>query len=136
MNLRYHLDANVLLRFMRDDDRVQSPASARLFASAKAGKVRLAVSAVTVAEVFYVLARGYRLPKTEAAAKLLAITQSDILEVENRDRIHDALQRVIAANVDFGDAYLAATAAASNEAAAAFDGDLDAFTDITTVVPT
>ena len=46
---RFHLDANVVLRFLRDDDPKQSAAAARLFESAKSGKVRLSISAVTIA---------------------------------------------------------------------------------------
>ena len=68
MSPRFHLDANVVLRFLRNDDPLQSPAAARLFESAKAKKLRLAISAVTVAETFYVLARVYKHTKPDAAA--------------------------------------------------------------------
>ena len=133
---RYHLDANVVLRFLRNDDTNQSPAAARFFASAKAGRVRLKISAVTVAEAFYVLSRVYKHTKADAAAKLLPLMQSEVLEVENRSRVLDALQRVTKANVDFGDGYLASTAPERGDAIASFDGDLQSFTDVATVVPT
>jgi predicted nucleic acid-binding protein len=136
MSLRFHLDANVVLRFLRNDDTNQSPAAARLFASAKAGEVRLTISAVTVAEVFYVLSRVYKHTKADAAAKLLPLMQSDVLEVDNRPRVFDALRRVTKANVDFGDGYLAATAVEQGDGIASFDDDLQSFTDVATVVPT
>lgn len=132
---RYHLDANVVLRFLRNDDPGQSPASAKLFASASAGKVHLSLSAVTVAEIFYVLSRAYRLPRADAAAKLIPLLQSAVLTVENRRRVIDTLKRVATANVDFGDAYLAATAAEQGDPVASFDRDLQAFPDIKTIVP-
>ena len=135
MSARYHLDANVVLRFLRNDDTNQSPAAARLFASAKAGKVRLTISAVTVAEAFYVLSRVYKHTKVDAAAKLLPLMQSDVLEVDNRPRVLDALQRVTKANVDFGDGYLASTAVEQGDGIASFDEDLQSFTDVATVVP-
>lgn len=136
MSPRYHLDANVVLRFLRNDDTNQSPAAARLFASAKAGKVRLTISAVTVAEAFYVLSRVYKHTKADAAAKLLPLMQSEVLEVDNRPRVLDALQRVTKANVDFGDGYLASAAVEHGDGIASFDEDLQSFTDVATVVPT
>lgn len=132
---RYHLDANVVLRFLRNDDTRQSPAAAKLFANAKSGKIHLLISAVTVAEVFYVLARVYKHTRADAAAKLIPLVHSDTIEVENRKRVLDALLRVTKANVDFGDGYLASTAAERGERIASFDRDLQAFTDIVTVVP-
>jgi predicted nucleic acid-binding protein len=132
---RYHLDANVVLRFLRNDDPAQSPAAAKLFASASAGKAHLSLSAVTVAEIFYVLARVYRHSRADAAAKLIPLLQSAVVTVENRRRVLDALKRVATANVDFGDAYLAATAAEQGDQVASFDRDLQAFPDITTIAP-
>ena len=131
----YHLDANVVLRFLRNDDPRQSPAAAKLFAQAKSGRVSLAISAVTVAEVFYVLARVYKLSRAEAAAKLMPLLQSNVLEVEHRRRILDALQRVGRANIDFGDGYLAATAVEQGAKVASFDEDLQAFPDLTAIMP-
>ena len=135
MTPRYHLDANVVLRFLRNDDPVQSPAAKRFFAEARSGHARLLISAVTVAEIFYVLARVYKHARADAAAKLIPLIQSDALEVENRQRVIDALQRVAKGDVDFGDGYLAATAAARGDKVASFDRDLQAFSDVVTVVP-
>ncbi len=135
MSPRFHLDANVVLRFLRNDDPSQSPAAARLFENAKAKKVRLSISAVTVAEAFYVLARVYRHTKPDAAAKLRPLIQSDAIDVDDRSRVLDALERVIRANVDFGDGYLAATAAEDSGSIASFDVDLKRFNDVRTVVP-
>ena len=135
MSPRFHLDANVVLRFLRNDDPSQSPAAARLFENAKAKKVRLSISAVTVAEAVYVLARVYRHTKPDAAAKLRPLIQSDAIDVDDRSRVLDALERVIRANVDFGDGYLAATAAEDSGSIASFDVDLKRFNDVRTVVP-
>jgi predicted nucleic acid-binding protein len=132
----YQLDANVILRFLLKDSSQQSPAAGRLFASAKEGRIQLRLSSVTLAEVFYVLVHWCKLPRPVAATKLLAFAQSSVVDVECRRRNLDALQRVIRANVDFGDAYLAATAFETGDKVASFDGDLKAFTDITTVRPT
>jgi predicted nucleic acid-binding protein len=135
MPTRCHLDANVVLRFLRNDDPRQSPAAARLFETAKAGRTHLLLSAVTVAETFYVLVKVYGLTRTEAAGKLLPFIQSDVIEVESSSRVADALQRVARANVDFGDGYLAATAAERGDKIVSFDKDMRAFADVTTEAP-
>jgi predicted nucleic acid-binding protein len=106
-----------------------------LFENAKAKKLRLAISAVTVAETFYVLARVYKHTKPDAASKLRPLIQSDAIDVDDRSRVLDALERVIRANVDFGDGYLAATAAEDGGSIASFDEDLQRFKDVKTVVP-
>jgi predicted nucleic acid-binding protein len=130
-----HLDANVVLRFLRNDDPAQSPAAARLFESSKSGRATLHLSAVSLAEIFYVLVKVYGMRRPEAAAKLLPLVRSDAIEVEHRHRASNTLQRIIAANVDFGDAYLAATAREAGATVASFDRDFAAFKDVTTVVP-
>jgi predicted nucleic acid-binding protein len=135
MPVRCHLDANVVLRFLRNDDPKQSPAAARLFEKAKAGRVHLLLSAVTIAETFYVLVKVYGLTRTEAAGKLLPFIQSDVIAVESSSRVADALQRVARANVDFGDGYLAATAAERGDKIVSFDEDMRAFADVATEAP-
>ena len=135
MTPRFHLDANIVLRFLRNDDPLQYPAAARLFENAKAKKLHLAVSAVTVAETFYVLARVYKHTKPDAAAKLRPLIQSDAIDVDDRSRVLDALERVISANVDFGDGYLAAIAAEDGGGIASFDEDFRRFRDVETVIP-
>lgn len=124
-----------MLRFLRNDDPLQSPAAARLFENAKAKKLSLVISAVTVAETFYVLARVYKHTKPDAASKLRPLIQSDTIDIDDRPRVLDALERVIRANVDFGDGYLAATASEDGGNIASFDEDLQRFKDVKAVVP-
>jgi predicted nucleic acid-binding protein len=127
---RIHLDANVILRFLRNDDSKQSPAAARLFQKAAAGKAALLVSAVTINEVFFAFASFYRLSQSVTAQKLLPFVRTGIAEFEHETCLLDALQRVIAENVDFGDAFLAATAAVHKEPIASFDRDFRKFKDV------
>jgi predicted nucleic acid-binding protein len=128
---RLHLDANVVLRFLRDDDPKQSPAARRLIAEANEGKVTLLLSAITAAEIFYALRASYKLPRAEIATLLTGLLRSGVLEVEHELRLLDALTRVRTANVDFGDAWLAATAAETGEPVASFDEDFENFRDVT-----
>jgi predicted nucleic-acid-binding protein len=127
---RIHLDANVILRFLRNDDARQSPAAARLFQKAAGGTVALFISAVTINEVFFAFTSSYKLSHPDTAGKLLPFIRASVVEFEHEDCLVDALQRVISEKVDFGDAYLAARAAQAKDLVASFDQDLKSFKDI------
>jgi predicted nucleic acid-binding protein len=131
----YQLDANVLLRFLRNDHREFSPRAQALVQGANDGRAILEVSAVTVAEVFYALRASYGVGRRLAARTLAEMLTAPAFRVAERDRVLDALQRVQAANVDFGDAYLAATAAENGGKIMSFDRDLDKFADVKRVEP-
>jgi predicted nucleic acid-binding protein len=128
---RIHLDANVILRFLRNDNPKQSPAAARLFQKAAGGKAAVFVSAVTINEVFYAFTSFYKVSHAGTAKIILPFVRTGVVEFEHEACLVDALQKVITENVDFGDAWLAATAAANHEQVASFDHDLKKFKDIT-----
>ena len=130
MSQRIRLDANVILRFLRNDDVKQSAAAAGLFEKAKAGSVRLFVTAVAMNEVFFALTSFYKLSQADAAKKLLPFALAGAVEFEEEECLMDSLQRVISEEVDFGDAYLAASAARAKDMVASFDKDLRKFKDV------
>lgn len=124
------LDANVLLRFLRDDDVVQSPQARKLMSAAQAGKVRLLLTALTVAETFHALRTSYEMSREEAAGWLEQLMQTGVFVSDEAAIINDALRRVKAHNVDFGDAMLAAEAVASGMSVASFNNDFKKFSDV------
>jgi predicted nucleic acid-binding protein len=120
-----------LIRFLRNDHAIFSPRAAKLIQQASQGAVILEVSAVTVAEAFYALRASYHVDRRRAAQTLAGLLNTAAFWLSEPSRIVDALARVQAANVDFGDAYLAASAFETGNAVASFDHDLDKFSDIT-----
>jgi predicted nucleic acid-binding protein len=126
----YQLDANVMLRFLRDDHRDFSPRAAHFIKQANEGKAVLEVSAVTVAEVFYALKAFYGVDRRIAARTLAKLLNTPAFRLAERLRILNTLERVQSVNVDFGDAYLAAAAFETGTAVASFDRDFDKFKDI------
>jgi len=130
MSRRIRLDANIILRFLCNDDPRQSPAAARLFQKAAVGAETLFVSTITISEVFYAFTSAYKLSRSEAAGKLLPLVRAGVVEFEEEDCLIETLRRVISENVDFGDVYLAAGAARSQDLVASFDRDLRKFEDI------
>ena len=109
---RIHLDANVILRFLRNDDARQSPAAARLFQKAAGGTVALFISAVTINEVFFAFTSSYKLSHPDTAGKLLPFIRASVVEFEHEDCLVDA------------------RAAQAKDLVASFDQDLKSFKDI------
>lgn len=126
----YQMDANVLLRFLRNDHKEFSPRARKLIEQANAGKVALEVSAVTVGEIFYALKAAYQVDRRTAAQTLAAVLNTPAFRLSESRRVLDALARVQSANVDFGDAYLASAASESGTQIASFDRDFDKFSDV------
>lgn len=127
---RVHLDANVILRFLRNDDPKQSPLAADLFTKAQEQKLDLIVSSVIILEVFYVLAETYGLQRTQVAKILETFICSGLVSCENDSVVIDALRRITSNKISFGDAYLAACAVHAQESVASFDRHLTTFTDV------
>jgi len=124
------LDANVLVRFLVQDDAKQSAAATALFEKAERHEAVLHLDGLTVAETAYVLIGRYGQRRRDVVNVLLAIIQNAGVETAQREIVTDALQRYGAMNVDFPDAWLAARAAQLGHPVASFDRDFDKFKDI------
>ena len=124
------LDANVLVRFLVQDEPKQSAAAAALFEKAERHEAVLHLDGLAVAETVYVLIGRYGRRRSDVVNVLLAIIQNAGVETAQREIVTDALQRFGAMNVDFPDAWLAARAAQLGHQVASFDRDFDKFKDI------
>ncbi|MGN6369046.1 MAG: PIN domain-containing protein [Phycisphaerae bacterium] len=130
MSQAVRVDANVILRFLRNDDPTLSLEAGRLFQKGAQGGVRLYITAVTFSEVFFALTSFYKLSSAKAAEVLLDFLRSAVAVFEHDSALADALERVMAHAVDFGDAFLAATATQANDLVATFDRDFQKFKDV------
>jgi len=129
------LDANVLVRFLVQDDAKQGPAATALMAAAERGEHRLHLDSLAIAETVDVLVGRYHRKRDTVASALMAVIQNTGVETAESGIVTDALRRYSAANVDFADAWLAARAAHLGFDVASFDRDLDKFKDIRRVEP-
>jgi predicted nucleic-acid-binding protein len=121
------LDANVVLRFLRQDDPAQGPACAELFSRAERGEFSLRLDAISFAEVVWVLTSFYKQPRTKIEEHLSSLLQHPAIAVENRDRLQNALGLFASTNVDFIDCYLAAQGRESGEVIVTYDRDFKKF---------
>jgi len=119
-----------LLRFIQDDHKEFSPRAARFIQQANKGEAVLNVAAITIGEVFYAMKTFYHVERRKTAQVLSNLLDAPAFYLPEHRRIMDALERVQSANVDFGDAYLAATAAEAGIPVASFDRDMDKFKDV------
>lgn len=109
-------DANVFLRFLRNDHPEHSPAARQVIEEAAAGAVILRVQEIVVADIFYTLtAPVMKIPRATAARQLSALLQQAGIEVENRSRVIDILALCETKNIDYGDAALIVAAQSSTQ---------------------
>ena len=67
------LDANVILRFILDDNPIVSPKARSIFETINSGRVKVFISAMAAFEVVFTLERTYSLSKSIIAQKFLSI---------------------------------------------------------------
>lgn len=126
----YHLDTNVVVRFLTPDDPKQWPAAEALMWAARDGKVTLLLDPVVISELTYALDLYFGRGREEIAVSLAALVRSPGIKTADRGILLDALKRYGARPVEFAHALLAARACADNAAVASFDRDCDRFEDV------
>lgn len=99
-------DTNVLLRAMLDDDPIQSKL-ARAHLSSLGVRTSGFVSTGVLLEVFRVLDRRYRLPRSEIAETFRRLSEVGYLEFEQFDAFVVALDLYEKGHADFSDAVIA-----------------------------
>ncbi|HEX3625019.1 MAG TPA: PIN domain-containing protein [Verrucomicrobiae bacterium] len=118
-------DANVFLRFLRNDHLEHSLAAKQVMEQAAIGEVLLRVPEIVIADIFYTLtAPVMKIPRAAAARQLSALLQQPGIEVENRSRILDVLTICENSNIDYGDAALIVAARTAMQPILSYDHDL------------
>lgn len=102
------LDANVILRFILDDDPSLSPKAKTIFKTIDQGKTKVFISSMAAFEVVFTLEKTYKKPKPEIRKNLLAITKLENVLADKEDILEKALGFYEEKNVSFVDAYQAA----------------------------
>ena len=100
------LDTNILVRYLAQDDPVQSPLAADII------EIRLTeanpgfISTVAMVETVWVLGRAYDLRDREIAAALERVLQADTLVVENEQEVFTATMALKGGRGSFADALI------------------------------
>lgn len=102
------LDTNILVRYLAQDDPVQSPRATKIMESRFTEANPGFITVVAMVETVWVLDRAYGLSDGEIAAALESILQADTLVVENEPEVFMATMALKEGLGSFADALVAA----------------------------
>jgi predicted nucleic-acid-binding protein len=102
------LDTNVLLRYIVRDDAAQAKAASRLIEQRCSKERPGHVSHVVLAELAWVLGRGYGYAKAEVVKVLAAVLSSAELKVQEAAIVWAALRAFQSGQADFADCLIGA----------------------------
>jgi predicted nucleic-acid-binding protein len=105
------LDTNMLVRYLAQDDPVQSPMATDIIEFRLTEENPGFISIVATVETVWVLDRAYGLADEEIAAALERILQADTLVVENEQEVFTATMALKEGGGSFADALIGALAA-------------------------
>jgi len=105
------LDTNVLLRYLMQDDPVQSSRATELIEGRLTEDNPGFLSIVAVAEIAWVLKRAYRLTDAQIVAALERMVEADVLVIENTQEVITATALLKAGRGAFADALIGARGA-------------------------
>lgn len=126
------VDANIFLRYLTGDVPGQASEARNLLERAERGEESLVTTALTIAEIVWVLESVYELDRSSIRAKVVAILGLPGLTVEDQEILLQTIVWYEEKNVDFADCYSAAWMEQSGlEEMYTFDQDFDRFEGLT-----
>lgn len=105
------LDTNVLVRYLTQDDPVQSPKATEIIERRLTEANSGFVSVVAMVETVWVLERAYGLGAADIAAAVERVLQTDVLTVECEQEVFTAMIALKERQGEFADALIAALGA-------------------------
>jgi len=105
------IDTNVIVRYLTQDDRVQSLAAKRIFEQRLTAERPGFISVVVMVETAWVLERAYRASRRAIAASFEALLTTDTLVIESEQEVYLATISLLGGTASFADALIAALGA-------------------------
>ena len=105
------LDTNILVRYLAQDDPIQSPLATEIIESRLTEENPGFISIVAMVETVWVLERAYGLADDEIAAAIERMLQSDTLVVESEQEVFTATMALKEGSGSFADALIGALGA-------------------------
>lgn len=97
-------DSNVLVRFLAEDDPVQTPQAVRLLTAPENHPVFLSV--VVLAETYWVLTKVEKFPHARVVAAFRSLLLSDNFRIDEADLVAAALDTAEVTGCEFADALI------------------------------
>ena len=105
------LDTNVVVRYLAQDDPIQSAKATQIFERRLTEREPGFISLVTMVETVWVLATVYGLPAQEIAQAVERMLQADTLVVQNEQEVFTAVVALKSGRGSFADALVGALGA-------------------------
>jgi len=105
------LDTNILVRYLTQDDPLQSAKATEIIERRLTEEVPGFVSIVAMVETVWVLDRAYGLPAQKIAAAIERMLQTDVLLIENEQEVFTAMIALKQGQGSFADSVIAALGA-------------------------
>ena len=102
------LDTNILVRYLAQDDPIQSPQATQIIELRLTETQPGFISLVTMAETVWVLDSLYGMSDREIASAIERILQADTLSVQNEQEVFTAMSILKTSSGSFSDALIAA----------------------------
>jgi predicted nucleic-acid-binding protein len=117
------IDTNIILRFLVGDDKKQQQKAREIFKEAQAGKRKIIIKPLIIAEACFVLESFYKQQRDKIAASFEVILSQKWLTVEDRETML-SLWPWYRKNFHFVDSYLLAWAEINDAEVISFDKKL------------
>ena len=104
------IDTNVLVRFLVNDDRVQSAKVRQLFATAEKERSMFYVPLLVLLETIWVLESAYQVKRSDLIETISELLLIPVLQFEQREAVQSMLDIVTDALLDLLDALIAQSA--------------------------
>lgn len=101
------LDTNVVIRYLVQDDPVQSKIANRIFEKDLSPKNKGVICVIVLCEVAWVLMRCYKQKKDKIIEVLRTLLVADSIEIDSRDAVWKALRAFESGEADFSDYLIA-----------------------------
>ena len=101
------LDTNILIRYVTQDDRLQSAKATEILERRLTPNNPGFISVVVMAEIVWVLDRAYRLTSREIATVVERLLQVDVLTIEHEQEVFTAMVALKQGRGSFADALIA-----------------------------
>jgi predicted nucleic-acid-binding protein len=108
------LDTNILIRYLIQDDPVQSLQANEIIGRRLTEENPGFISIVVMVEMVWVLERAYRFGARDIASVIERILQANVLVVQNEQEVFTAMIALKEGQGSFADAVIAALAASEN----------------------
>jgi predicted nucleic-acid-binding protein len=107
-NKAIFVDTNLFLRYLTNDVPQQAEAFEKILTRASSGQASLVINSLVIAEIVWTLESFYKVSKTNIQARILAILNTQGLQVVDEEIILQAIIWYADKNIDYIDAYNAA----------------------------